>query len=73
MYAIRSYYEFVAETSLFPTITAFSDLLASDDKFLKGRRKPKHIPLWQLKPEGKEFCENVVSLWVRLVQEAGTR
>jgi len=65
--------EFIAEISLFPTITAFSDLLASDDKFLFGRRKPKHIPLWQLKPEGKEFCENVVSLWVRLVQEAGTR
>lgn len=63
----------IAECSLFPTITAFADLLASDDKFLYGRRKPRHIPLWQLKPEGKEFCENVVSLWVRLVREAGTR
>ena len=65
--------ELVAETALFPTITAFADLLASDDKFLYGRRKPRHIPLWQLKPEGREFCENVVSLWVRLVREAGSR
>jgi len=65
--------ECVAEASLFPTITAFADLLASDDKFLYGRRKQRHIPLWQLKPEGKEFCETVVSLWVRLVREAGTR
>jgi hypothetical protein len=63
----------VAEIPLFPTITAFADLLASDDKFLYGRRKPRHIPLWQLKPEAKEFCENVVSLWVRLVREAGSR
>lgn len=63
----------VAEIALFPTITAFADLLAADDKFLYGRRKPRYIPLWQLKPEGREFCENVVSLWVRLVREAGTR
>mgnify|MGYP003610007469 FL=1 len=58
--------EAVAEGMLLPTITAFADLLASDDKFLYGRRKPRQIPLWQLKPESKEFCESVVSLWVKL-------
>ena len=61
--------EFVAEIALFPTITAFADLLTSDDRFLYGRRKPRQIPLWQLKPEENSFCETVVSLWVRLVRE----
>ncbi len=63
----------IAEVELYPTITAFADLLASDDRFLYGRRKPRQIPLWQLKPEGRAFCETVISLWVRLVREAGTR
>ena len=58
----------VAQIALLPTITAFADLLAADDRFLYGRRKPRQIPLWQLKPESAEFCENVVSLWVRLLQ-----
>lgn len=59
----------LAEAQLLPTITAFSDLLTSDDRFLYGKRKPRQIPLWQLKPEDKAFCETVVSLWVRLVRE----
>jgi len=61
--------ECVAEVEFLPTITAFSDLLASDDRFLYGKRKPRQIPLWQLKPEERSFCETVVSLWVRLVRE----
>ena len=60
--------ETVAEVMMLPAITAFADLLASDDRFLYGRRKPRQIPLWQLKPEGAEFCGNVVSLWGRLLQ-----
>ena len=60
--------EAVAEAMLLPTITAFADLLATDDKFLYGRRKPRQIPLWQLKPESKEFCESIISLWVKLVR-----
>ncbi|MDP3448549.1 MAG: hypothetical protein Q8S22_10890 [Eubacteriales bacterium] len=60
----------VAEVELYPTITAFADMLASDDRFLHGRRKPRQIPLWQLKPEARAFCETVISLWVRLVREA---
>ena len=59
----------LAEATLLPTITAFADLLAPDDRFLYGRRKPRQIPLWQLKPEENSFCETVVSLWVRLVRE----
>lgn len=62
--------ETVAEVTLLPTITAFADLLTPDDRFLNGRRKPRQIPLWQLKPESKEFCENVVSLWVKLLRSA---
>ena len=59
----------LAEVTLLPTITAFSDLLTPDDRFLYGKRKPRQIPLWQLKPEENAFCETVVSLWVRLVRE----
>lgn len=58
-----------AEVPLYPAITAFADLLAADDRFLYGKRKPRQIPLWQLKPESREYCEAVVSLWVRLVRE----
>ncbi len=61
--------ETVAEVPLFPAITALADLLAADDRFLYGKRKPRQIPLWQLKPEDRETCEAVVSLWVRLVRE----
>ena len=60
----------VAEVPLYPAITAFADLLAADDRFLYGKPKPRRIPLWQLKPEDRETCEAVISLWVRLVQEA---
>lgn len=60
--------ETIAEVQLLPTITAFADLLTPDDRFLFGRRKPRQIPLWQLKPESKEFCENVVSLWGKLLR-----
>ena len=59
----------LAELQLLPTITAFADLLTPDDRFLYGKRKPRQIPLWQLKPEENAFCETVVSLWVRLVRE----
>ena len=61
--------EAMAEVTLLPTITAFADMLTPDDRFLYGRRKPRQIPLWQLKPEERAFCETVVSLWVRMVGE----
>lgn len=59
----------LAEATLLPTITAFADLLTPDDRFLYGRRKPRQIPLWQLKPEERSLCEAVVSLWTRLARE----
>ena len=59
----------VAEVPLYPAVTAFADLLAADDRFLYGKGKPRRVPLWQLKPEDRETCEAVVSLWVRLVRE----
>ena len=62
--------EAMAEVTLLPTITAFADMLTPDDRFLYGRRKPRQIPLWQLKPEENAFCETVVSLWVRMVGES---
>ncbi|MDD4311753.1 MAG: hypothetical protein PHW41_04655 [Eubacteriales bacterium] len=62
--------EALAEVTLLPAITAFADLLPPDDRFFYGRRKPRQIPLWQLKPEESSFCETVVSLWVRLVSES---
>jgi hypothetical protein len=65
--------ELVAEVALLPAITSFADLLAADDRFLYGRRKPRHIPLWQLKPEERAFCETVVSLWVRAIRDGFLR
>ena len=56
----------VAKAPLYPAITAFADLLPADDRFLYGKPKPRRIPLWQLKPERRDFCEYVVSLWVKL-------
>lgn len=61
----------VSEVTLLPAITSFADLLSCDDRFLFGTRKPRRLPLWQLKPEESSFCEAVVSLWIRLVQGAG--
>ncbi len=61
--------ESISVVTLLPAITAFADLLSCDDRFLFGRRKPRQLPLWQLKPEENSFCEAVVSLWIRLVQE----
>lgn len=58
----------VAETQLLPAITSFADLLAEDDRFLNGKRKPRQIPLWQLKPEDRGVCENVLTLWIKLVR-----
>lgn len=58
----------VAETQLLPAITSFADLLMADDRYLNGKRKPRQIPLWQLKPEDRGVCENVLTLWIKLVR-----
>ncbi|MEA4869769.1 MAG: hypothetical protein VB062_03920 [Christensenella sp.] len=60
----------MAEAKLLPYITSFADLLAKDDRFLYGKRKPRSIPHWQLRPEERRVCEAAVGLWERLVKES---
>lgn len=55
---------------LLPYITSFVDLMAKDDRFLYGKRKPRAIPHWQLRPEERRACEVTVKLWERLVRES---
>ena len=59
-----------ANAVLLPYITSFSDLFAKDDRFLYGKRKPRAIPLWQLRPEERRVCEVTVGLWEKLVRES---
>ena len=58
-----------ANVILLPYITSFADLFAKDDRFLYGKRKPRAIPLWQLRPEERRVCEATVGLWEKLVRE----
>ena len=60
----------VASVVLLPYITSFVDLMARDDRFLYGKRKPRAIPHWQLRPEERRACEATVGLWERLVRES---
>ena len=62
--------EIHAEVTLLPAITAFADVLAKNDRFLYGKRKPQSIPLWQLRPEERRICEATVGLWEKLVRES---
>ena len=59
----------IASVVLLPYITSFVDLMAKDDRFLYGKRKPRAIPHWQLRPEERRVCEATVGLWERLVKE----
>ena len=61
--------EIHAEVTLLPAITAFADVLAKNDRFLYGKRKPQAIPLWQLRPELRRDCEAILTLWKRMVLE----
>ncbi len=61
----------VTEAHLLPGITSFADLMIREDRFLHGKKRPRQIPLWQLRPEIAGICEAVMTLWVRLVQEGG--
>ena len=60
----------VTSVVLLPYITSFVDLMARDDRFLYGKRKPRAIPHWQLRPEERRVCEATVGLWERLVKES---
>ncbi len=56
-----------AEIPVLPNITAVADLLAKEDRFLSGKRKPREIPLWQPRPEEGAFLERILTIWERLI------
>jgi len=58
-----------AREPVLPNITAIADLLAGNDRFLNGRRKPREAPLGQLRPEDRETCLQILTLWERLVMQ----
>ena len=51
------------EAPLLPGITAAADLPFSDDRFLNGRRRRADVPHWQLAPQDRETCAQIVKLW----------
>ncbi len=55
------------EAPLLPGITAIADLLYSEDRFLNGRRKKRDVPLWQLRPENAQTCEQILSVWEKIL------
>ena len=57
----------VAEVKLLPNITSFADLVAKNDLFLRGKRKPRQIPLWQPRPDERFACLTTLELWERLI------
>ena len=60
-----------AEAGVLPNITSVADFMLTDDPFLTGKRKPRIAPLGQLRPEDRETCERILTLWERLVLESG--
>ncbi len=55
------------EAPLLPGITAIADLLYSEDRLLNGKRKKRDVPLWQLRPENAQTCEQILSVWEKLL------
>lgn len=60
----------VWEAPVLPGITAIADLLYREDPFLRGRRRKDSIPLWRLRPEERESCVEILSVWQKLVNRA---
>ena len=60
------------EAPLLPGITAVADLPFSDDRFLNGRRRRADVPHWQLAPQDRETCAQIVKFWeTRLTERFG--
>ncbi len=59
----------IAEVAILPNITAISDVYAKKDAFLNGKRRPKAAPFGELRPEDRETCERMLSVWELLVLE----
>jgi len=57
----------IAEVAVLPNITAIADLFVKEDVFFNGKRRPKAAPFGQLRPEDKETCERMLSVWELLV------
>lgn len=63
----------VWETPVLPGMTAIADLLFQEDRFWNGKRKKSTVPHWQLKPEDQQRCEEIFTVWERLLAEANAR
>ena len=55
--------DLVLEAPLLPGITSAADLPFADDRFLSGRRRRADVPHWQLTPQDRETCAQIVKLW----------
>lgn len=55
------------EAPLLPGITAAADLLCSEDRFLNGRRRRADVPHWQLFPQERDTCAQIVEIWTNLL------
>jgi hypothetical protein len=57
------------EAPLLPGITAVADLPFADDRFLSGRRRRADVPHWQLTPQDRETCAQIVKFWETITSE----
>ena len=58
-----------AEAPILPNITAIADALRKGDPFFAGKQKLREAPLDRLRPEDRETCRQILSLWERLTKE----
>ena len=58
-----------AEAPILPNITAIADALRKEDPFFAGKQKLREAPLDRLRPEDRETCRQILSLWERLTKE----
>ncbi|MEN6420112.1 MAG: hypothetical protein ABFC73_14450 [Clostridiaceae bacterium] len=70
MFSVLEAGTLVWQTPVLPGMTAIADLFFREDRFLNGRRKKGTVPHWQLCPEDAERCEEIFSVWDKLLQEA---
>ena len=61
--------EVIAEAAVLPGITAVVDLFIKEDAFFNGKHRSKAAPFGQLRPEDKETCERMLTVWELMVPE----
>ena len=69
MFSVLEAGTLVWQTPVLPGMTAIADLFFREDRFLNGRRKKATVPHWQLRPEEEERCEEIFSVWQRVLEE----